>query len=116
MIITTTHMKRSVSSTAYIELGYQMAKTACQSDTGLQRYKLLKSVMDYGRVGSCRVGPLMCEKNPVCSEDSLVTITVLSVSSSQGRQVVSSSAVYPVRGSLAAQFTRTGSLMLNIRV
>jgi len=39
-----------------------MAKTACQSGAGFQRYKLLKSVM----VLSGR----SCEKNPVSGEDS----------------------------------------------
>ena len=56
-------MKRSVSSTTHIEWDYHMAKTACQSDAGFQRYKLLKSVMvGPGRVGS--VGRLYVEKPP----------------------------------------------------
>ena len=47
-----------------------MAKTACQSDAGFRRYKLLKSVMVLScrvlscLVGSGRVGPLMSEKIP----------------------------------------------------
>jgi len=46
-----------MTSTTFIEWGYQMAKTACQSDAGFRRYKLLKSVMVLsGRVLSCLVG------------------------------------------------------------
>jgi len=67
----TPHVRQNMSSTTLIEWGYQMAKTACQSDAGFRRYKLLKSVM----VLSCLVGPLMCEKNPVSSEDSRVLLT-----------------------------------------
>jgi len=44
-----------MSSKTFIEWGYQMAKTARQSDAGFRRYKLLKSVMVLsGRVLSGR--------------------------------------------------------------
>ena len=63
LFIMTIHMKRSVSSTTHTEWGYQMTKTACQSNAGFRRHKLLKSVVvGPGRAGS--VGRLCVEKSP----------------------------------------------------